>query len=137
MPRAEERDVLIRRSREFLVEAEEAMRGGRFDLACFLAEQSLQLYLKARLLELTGEYPRTHYIRVLLARLLEALPEGRKEAVLRFIRSNRAGLSELEDAYIMARCSTKAFGEDDARDLVDLVRRTVDLLEWALGGEGA
>lgn len=54
MPRTEERDVLIRRSK-FLVEAEEALRGGRFDLACFLAERPLQLYPKARLLELTGE----------------------------------------------------------------------------------
>lgn len=57
--------------------------------------------------------------------------------MLRFIGSNRARPSELEDAYIMARCSTKAFGEDDARDLADPVRRAVDLLEEALGEEGA
>lgn len=129
MLHVEEYRVLIRRAKEFLVEAEEALENKRFDLACFFAEQSLQLYLKAILIKLIGDYPRTHYFRVLVAKLLEILPKDKKEMISEFIRKNRSRISELEDAYIMARYLPKAFSKDDAQDLIDLVKQTISLIE--------
>jgi len=41
-----------------LEEARDALGKKRFDVAVFLAEQGLQLYLKAQLYRLLGEYPR-------------------------------------------------------------------------------
>ncbi len=44
----EEAGLLRKRVLEFLAEAEHAASSGRYDVACFLAEQTLQLYLKIR-----------------------------------------------------------------------------------------
>ena len=66
-----EYEVLLRRARWFLEEAEEALGRGRFDLACFLAEQAAQLRLEAALLKLLGNYPRLHQLRPLLGVLAD------------------------------------------------------------------
>lgn len=44
--------VLKKKSQRFLEEAKNALSKGFYDLACFLAKQALQLYLKALLLEI-------------------------------------------------------------------------------------
>ena len=129
MQSIDEYSLLVRRAKEFLAEAEDALKKGRFDLSCFFSEQSVQLYLKAVLLKLTGDYPRTHYIRALLSRIMETLPSDKKNRVAEFIRSNRARISELEDAYVMARHSAKTFSEEDARDLIAVAREIIELIE--------
>jgi len=119
-------DVLRRRAVEFLEGAEEALRAGRYGLACFLSEQAVQLYVKSKLLELVGDYPRTHYIRVLLGELLRSIDD---ERLRRFIRDNRARISSLEDAYLMARYSEKEYFREDAEDAVSLARELIKLIE--------
>ncbi|HDI31634.1 MAG TPA: HEPN domain-containing protein [Thermofilum sp.] len=126
--RIEEYKVLIRRSHEFLTEAEEALRSNRYDLACFFAEQAVQLFLKATLLKLVGDYPRTHYVRVLISKLVEVLPEDRARVIKNFVRDNRARLSELEDAYLMSRYTVKVYSRSDSRDMVDLAKEVMDLI---------
>lgn len=54
----EEYRLLLARSNMMLEEARDALGKKRFDVAVFLAEQGLQLYLKAQLYRLLGEYPR-------------------------------------------------------------------------------
>ncbi|MEM2852856.1 MAG: HEPN domain-containing protein, partial [Ignisphaera sp.] len=76
-----------------------------------LAEQSLQLYLKAILLKLVGDYPRTHSIRRLLGELGRVL---NSEALETFINANRARVLALEDAYLIARYSAKEYEKEDA-----------------------
>jgi len=39
------------------------LKGGHYDLAAFITEQAVQLFTKYKILELTGEMPRTHTIR--------------------------------------------------------------------------
>lgn len=126
-------EVLRRRSLGFLDGARVALERGSYDIACFLAEQSLQLYLKSVLLEVVGDYPRTHSVRRLLGELRDVL--GSK--VLRdFIKANRARLSNLEDAYLMARYFVKEYVKEDAEDMVKLVEEVMRVVGEEVGGAG-
>jgi len=126
-------EVLRRRSLGFLDGARAALERGSYDIACFLAEQSLQLYLKSVLLEVVGDYPRTHSVRRLLGELRDVL--GSK--VLRdFIKANRARLSNLEDAYLMARYFVKEYVKEDAEDMVKLVEEVMRVVGEEVGGAG-
>ena len=124
----EEFQILIKRAKDFLVEAEEAIQNNRFDLSSFFAEQAVQLYLKAVLLKIVGDYPKTHYIRVLLSRLSQVLPDDKRILLEDFMKRNRAKISELEDTYITARYIPKIFGKDDAIDLVNLAKELINLV---------
>ena len=77
MTRREEYEYLIERSRRFYETAIIQMDKRFYDLAAFSLEQSPQLYLKASLLKLGMDYPRTRSVR----RLLELIHEvtGREE----------------------------------------------------------
>ena len=66
MTRREEYEYLLERSRRFYETAAMQIERGFYDLAVFSLEQSLQLHLKAQLLRLGVDYPRTHSVRRLL-----------------------------------------------------------------------
>jgi len=123
--RFEEVSILRRRSEEFLRQAEISLRSGAYDAALFLAEISLQLYLKSILLEAVGDYPRTHSIRALLSEISKHL--GRKD-LEDFMRVNRARLIALEDAYFTARYSINLFTQEDAEDAIKLVKEVLELV---------
>ncbi len=123
-------EVLERRSREFLEEARIALERGSYDVACFLAEQSLQLFLKFVLLKIIGDYPRTHSIRRLLGELRKITGSKYLDE---FIRANRARLSALEDAYLMARYFIKEYTLEDAEDMIKVVEETIDTVNRVLG----
>jgi len=117
--RFEEVSVLRRRSEEFLQQAEISLRSGAYDTAVFLAEISLQLYLKSVLLEAVGDYPRTHSVRALLSDIAKRFE---RKDVEDFMRVNRARLIALEDAYFTSRYSTSLFALEDAEDAARLVK---------------
>lgn len=125
-----EAEVLRRRYAEFLEEARSALNRGFYDVACFLAEQSLQLYLKYVLLRVIGDYPRTHSARTLLGEISRALGSVELEE---FSRANRARLSALEDAYMMARYFVKEYTREDAEDMIRLVEEVVSIVGRAVG----
>ncbi len=127
----EEVELLKRRAYGFLEEARLAARRGFHDGACFLAEQAVQLFLKAVLLEVIGDYPRTHSIRRLLGEILRIL---RSQELEEFIRTNKIRLSALEDAYLMARYFIKEYDEDDSRDMLELAENTIKLAERVVRG---
>lgn len=114
----------------FLEESKHALINGFYDVACFLAEQSLQLYIKAVLLEQVGEYPRTHSIRRLLGELSRIL---NSHELSEFISMNRARLTTLEDAYLMSRYYTREYEREDAEDMIKLVEETILLVNRKLG----
>ena len=58
-----EYEYLLERSRRFLETARIQIERGFYDLAAFSLEQSLQLFLKAELLKLKVDYPRTRRLR--------------------------------------------------------------------------
>ena len=118
--RYEEYEYLVGRSRRFYETALMLLDRGFYDLAAFNLEQySLQLYLKAVLLMLGVDYPRSHSVRALL------------ELVYKLTQSSNVGdilsrlsveLSLLEDAYITARYVPKEF----RREEVERLKRAVD-----------
>ena len=59
MSKLEEYEALLRRSNGFLETALTQAKAGMYDLAVFSLEQSLQLFLKATLLRVGADYPRT------------------------------------------------------------------------------
>ncbi|MEM0018033.1 MAG: HEPN domain-containing protein [Candidatus Korarchaeum sp.] len=125
MPRREEVELMKRRALAFLDLARYSMEKGNHDIAAFNAEQSAQLYLKATLLELIGDYPRTHSIIF----LLNELRRVHEEEVSSFIKENKRGLHNLEDAYLMSRYFYKSFDREDSEYLISLAERVRELCE--------
>lgn len=134
----EEYKLLMERSTMYLGEAREALDKGRYDISVFLAEQGLQLFLKAQLLKVLGDYPRTQSVRGLLALLGRGLGDQWEEEIRRFMKRFRANLSELEDVYITARYTLRRYTREDAEDILrtakEVIRFVEDLLRRALGG---
>ena len=119
MTRLVEHEYLLKRPRGFYEAALVFIERGLYDIAAFSLEQSLQLYLKAILLKLGMDYPRTHSIRRLLELVYQLTGRGAVNELL-----DRLGLeiSLLEDAYITARHVPKEF----TRDVVAKLKRAVE-----------
>ncbi len=125
MPVAEDYRYLVERSRRFYETALVQIDRGFYDLAAFSLEQALQLYLKALLLRLGVDYPRTHSVR----RLLELIHQisGRQE-VGELLRRLVLELALLEDAYVTSRYVPRDFSKEEVmrlKDAVDEVMRVV------------
>jgi len=127
----DEVDLMKRRALSFLEVAKYSLQRGMYDLAAFNAEQAAQLYLKATLLEKIGDFPRTHSIIF----LLNELRRVDEEEVGRFIRENKNGLHNLEDAYF-TNYFYKKFDEDDGRYLVSLAEEVIKFCEKLGSGVG-
>jgi HEPN domain-containing protein len=126
MSKLEEYEALLKRSDGFLETALMQARAGMYDLAVFSLEQSLQLFLKATLLRVGSDYPRTHSIR----RLLELLTEVTGRSELRELASRYSvELGALEDAYISSRYIPRIYTKDEferLRAVVEEVRTNVE-----------
>jgi len=91
------------------------LKGGRFDLAAFHAEQALQLALKYLLARDYGHYPHTHDLRDLFELLKEKRPE-----VWDFYLANRYAVEILVDAYVGARYLPRSYRADVVKHLVEV-----------------
>lgn len=112
-----------RRARSFLARALESFNAGDYDLAVFLAEQAVQLHLKAMLLEKVGDYPKVHSI-MALASILGRLPECRE--LVSFLEENRVKVGLLEDAYIASRYLAREYSREEAEILVNFAREVLE-----------
>lgn len=121
----EEYEYLIERSRRFYETACMQIDKGFFDLAAFSLEQSLQLYLKACLLKLGLEYPRTHSVRRLMELLYEVT--GREEIKM-LVSKFSVEIGALEDAYITSRYIARTYTPEE----VTRLKRVVEELTHAL-----
>jgi HEPN domain-containing protein len=121
----EEYKYLLERSKRFLETAELQLDRGFYDLAVFSLEQSLQLYLKAYLLKLGLEFTKTRSVR----RLLELIYKVTNSEEIRGALANYAvELGSLEDAYITSRYVAREYCEEEARKLLQTVRRVMDIV---------
>ena len=127
MTRLEEYRFLVERSRRFMESASIQIDRGFYDLAAFSLEQSLQLYLKACLLKLGADYPRTHSVRKLLELIAEI--SGREE-VRELLNKYSVELGSLEDAYISSRYVAREY----TREEVERLKRVVEEVERVVGG---
>jgi len=117
---------LREKARSFLSQAEEALKNNAYDVSVFLADISAQLYLKSILLELIGDYLRTHSLRMLLGEISRHV---KSSEVGEFMRVNRARITALEDAYFTTRYSIRPFEKEDAEDAVRLVKEIMELFK--------
>ncbi len=129
LSRIDEYRVMLSRSRWFLELALEAHRRQQYDAAVFLAEQAVQLRVKAALLRLAGYYPRTHSVRLLLGELARLVGRELRRRIEEFVRENRSLLSELEDAYLIARYAPKQYTREDSEALLGIAERAIRLVE--------
>jgi len=96
-------------------------------VAIFLAEQGLQIYLKAILIKYADLRLKTHSLRELLMSVGKVFEM--EERVAEFIKSNRIMLRELEDAYIDARYEPKLYSRKDAEDIIYFVKQVMTFVE--------
>jgi len=126
----EEVEYLTRRSRRFYDTAIMQMDRGFHDIAVFSLEQSLQLFLKASLLKLGVDFPRTHSVRRLLELIHEVTGEGRvKEVLHRF----SVELGALEDAYITSRYVSRDYTREEAERLRRVVEEVMKVVGEVVG----
>lgn len=124
--RKEEIERLLERSRKFKDAADFHFSRGDFDLSAFNLEQSLQLFLKAKLLEKGIEFPKTHTVRKLFILLGKAL--NRSEIFREFGRKRALEFASLEDAYITARYFSREFEKEEVERLKEFVREVEEFV---------
>ncbi|MEM3957583.1 MAG: HEPN domain-containing protein [Thermoproteota archaeon] len=123
--RREEVKKLLDRSKKFR-DAAEFHFCSDYDLAAFNIEQSLQLFLKAKLLEKGAEFPKTHTLRKLFLLLGEIL--RKPDEFKRFADEKALEFASLEDACITARYFPRDFEKEEARKLVDFAKEVEELV---------
>ena len=111
--------------------AKRSLTDGDYDIAAFMADQAVQLYLKSLILELSGEMPRVHVIRQLFS-LLKAVLD-RSDEVDRFVRKNRSLLIRLEDAYISSRYVPREYEKEEVEELVKFAEEAIKFVNSLKG----
>jgi HEPN domain-containing protein len=119
--RREEEKRLLKRSEDFLETAKYQMSQHIYDLATFSLEQSLELFLKAKVLAEGVDFPRTHSIRTLLELLAKLVQENKKSVVKSILEKYLLELGMLEDAYITSRYVMREFTREEAKKLTSAV----------------
>lgn len=122
MSHRREVELLRRRARSFLARAMDSLNSRDYDLAAFLSQQAVQLFLKSVLLERVGDYPRTHSLSTLLS-LLKRAPGV--EGLVKLLEMRRVELGLMEDAYIASRYLVREYSEEEARVLVSLAEEVL------------
>lgn len=118
----EEIELLLKRARNFLDGARERFKKEDWDLTCFMAEQSVQLFMKATILEKGGEMPKTHSIRKLFGLLYQLT----KEKVFKY---DRKALIFLESAYLNSRYFNFVYEKDDASEALKIAEEVKNLVK--------
>jgi len=114
--------ILRRRTKAFLNRALDSLEAKDYDVASFLSEQAVQLYLKSLLLEELGDYPRTHSISTLLT-ILGKVEKYKNVAKILEIKKREIRL--MEDAYISSRYLVREFDEEEAQTLIKLAKEII------------
>ena len=125
--------LLRDRSLRMLSSARRSLLDGDYDLAAFMADQAVQLYLKSVILELTGELPRIHAVRQLI-RVLKDLSD-RPKVIDDYVREKRSLLIRLEEAYISSRYMPRIYEKDEVEELVNFAEEAMGFVK-DLRGEG-
>jgi len=117
----EEIDLLLKRSKEFLDAAKERFKKESWDLTRFMAEQAIQLFLKAIVLEIGGEFPKTHSIRELFAMI--GFLTGKE------LKYDRKSLAFLESAYYNSRYLKFDYNKEDAENAIEITEEVIKIVE--------
>jgi len=126
----QEVNLLRDRALRMLIQAKRSLSSGDYDIAVFLADQSIQLYLKSVILEISGETPRTHVLRHLFNALKLTLNQ---QSIDQFVRDNRSLIIRLEDAYINSRYIPREYEREEAEELVSFAEEAIKFVEALRG----
>jgi len=116
----------------FLKSAEANHRRGLYDIACFEADQAVQLFLKANILKLGGFIPRTHSLRSLLG-TLASMPNVDSKIIKEFVTEHRGDLIMLEDTYIRSRYLGEEYNKEDAKRCIEIAKKVIKFVRYAFG----
>ncbi len=117
-------EFLKERALQFLEMSKAAAERGFYELALFHAEQALQLYTKYLIYKL-GDFPKTHFLRDLLDKVLELYGAV---CNLDFLRRRSAVLTLLEHAYITSRYLPFRARREDYEVVRDALGEALDVL---------
>ena len=120
----EEVKLFLKRAENFLDGAKQRYQKGDWDLTCFLAEQSVQLFVKATILEISGEFPKTHSIRKLFG-IVHQLTDNKT------FNYDRKALLFLESAYLNSRYFSFSYEQEDAKDAIEIAENVKKMVENA------
>jgi len=120
-------EVLLKRAEGFIKDALEDTKREDHDLAMFHIEQACQLIIKAKLLELTGYFEKTHSLRQLLSDLSKVFKE---KEIKEFLEKNWEVFRNLEFAYISSRYLPEEFRREDVEKALKLYEELKKLL-WS------
>ncbi len=119
----EEVELFLKRARNFLDGAKERFQKEDWDLTCFMAEQSVQILLKAKILETGGEIPKTHSIRKLFGILYQLT----KDDVYNY---DRKALIFLESAYLNSRYFSFVYEKEDAKEALSIAEEVKKIVKY-------
>jgi len=129
LTRRDEVEHLLKRSKEFLETAEHQISKGFYALAAFSLEQSLQIFLKAKMILRGVDYPRTHSVRALLEMSSDLAPEEEKSSIKHILEKYLLELGILEDAYITSRYVMREYRKEEAERLMKVVKEVMNNVE--------
>ena len=116
----------LEKARGFLDSARYNYSKERFDLVAFCIEQSIQLFVKTKVLESIGEFPRTRDVIFLLGELHATF---KTTTIKNFIKENITILTKLNDAFITSHCYTREFRKDEIDQMLSFAKKLIRLLE--------
>ena len=120
-------EILLKRAEGFVKDALEDLKRDDYDLAMFHIEQACQLIVKAKLLDLTGYFEKTHSLRKLLGDLSSVLKEG---GIEKFVNENWNTLRNLEFACIASRYLPEEFKRDEVEEALRVYKKLWEIL-WS------
>jgi len=120
-------EIMLKRAEGFVRDAEEDLKRGDYDLAMFHVEQACQLLVKAKLLDLTGYFEKTHSLRRLLRDLSTVF---KKEEIEKLIQEKWVTLRNLEFAYIASRYLPEEFRSEEVLEALNFYKTLKDLI-WS------
>ncbi|MHA1911599.1 MAG: HEPN domain-containing protein [Candidatus Kariarchaeaceae archaeon] len=121
MSHSDEVNLLLKRGKNFLEGAKQRFDCDDWDLTCFLAEQSVNLFLKAKILEFTGTTPKIHSLRQLISIVNTAT-----EADINYERNQ---LVFLEGAYLTSRYMNFIYEKEDEERAIIIAEELTSLVK--------
>ena len=119
---------MIEKSSRFLLDAERNMDEGFIDIGAFSANQSLEIYLKALLLNESGDYPHTRDVKILLRNMADLSNVDVKNKIELFLNEKSLVLSLLQDAYLTSRYFSTSYSSDDLNEMISVVKHIKEII---------
>ena len=91
--------------------------------------RQLEIYLRSKLQELAGDYPKIHRIRTLVENLAEFAGKECKRIIEDFLGKNDFLFSALQDAYITSRYFESALESTQVGVIIEKVTALISAIE--------